>query len=63
MARKQKGQEAPAKDGAIFVTYVGELPAVVYLGRTFLRGVPVPVEDASAYLGRSYFEVSRADAD
>lgn len=63
MARKHKGQEAPAKDGALFVTYTGEQTAVVYLGKTFVRGVPVPVEDASVYLGRSYFEVSRAVAD
>jgi hypothetical protein len=63
MARKQKGQEAPAKDGAIFVTYVGELSAVVYRGATFLRGVPVPVEDASVFLNRPSFEVSRANAD
>lgn len=63
MARKQKGQDAPAKDGALFVTYVGDLVAVDYLGRTFLRGVPQPVGDVSAFLNRPFFEVSRGDAD
>lgn len=61
MARKQKGQEVPAKDGPIFVTYIGELAAVSYIGVGFTRGVPVAVADASVYLNRTYFEVSRGD--
>ncbi len=61
MKRKQKAQEVPVTDGAIYVTYTGELPGVSYMGASFTRGVPVLVEDASAYLNRTYFEVSRGD--
>ena len=63
MARKRKAQDAPATDGTPVVTYCGPLSAIVYDGRTFLSGVPQPVDTdrADAYARRTYFEVSYGD--
>lgn len=62
MARKQKAQEAPATEGDFFVTYTGDQAAVLYMGRTFVRGVPVAVDEAElSRYRRPYFEVSRGD--
>ena len=63
MARKTKAQDAPAKDGPYFVTYVGPQGAVSYMGQSFRAGVPVEVaeSDVPVYACRSFFEVSRGD--
>lgn len=63
MARKRKAQEAPAKDGTPFVTYVGPLEAVSYMGVAFTRGKPVAVtpDDVPRYAPRSFFQVSDGD--
>ena len=63
MARKRKGQEVPAKEGVSTVTYVGEHSAISYNGRSFLRGVPTPVDDVKPYINRAIFKVSHADAN
>lgn len=63
MARKRKPQDAAAKDGTPFVTYVGPHEAVFYMGETFTRGKPVAVtdDDLPRYASRSFFEVTRGD--
>lgn len=63
MARKRKAQDAPAKDGTPFVTYVGPQDAVSYMGVSFARGKPVAVsvDDLPRYASRSFFEVTRGD--
>lgn len=60
-ATEAPAKEVPAKDGELFVTYIGEQAAVSYIGASFTRGVPVAVADASPYLNRAYFEVSRGN--
>lgn len=61
MARKQKVQEEPAKDGPIFVTYIGPLNAVLFEGQCFARDKPVQVASADPYAKRSFFKVSNGD--
>lgn len=63
MARKRKAQEAPAKDGTPFVTYVGPHGAVCYMGVSFTRGKPVPVtvDELPRYASRSFFQVTYGD--
>lgn len=63
MARKRKPQDAAAKDGTPFVTYVGPHEAVCYMGVSFTRGKPVAVtdDDLPRYASRSFFEVTRGD--
>lgn len=58
MEKKPKAKKAKA---GLTVTYVGDRPAVLFKGTVYSQGAPVPVEDASAFEGRDYFEVSRGD--
>lgn len=64
MARKHKAQEAPAKDGPIFVTYVGPQGAVSYMGRGFAKDVPVEVtaDELPMFASRSFFKVTHGNA-
>lgn len=61
MARKRKAQDESAKDGPIFVTYVGPLDAVQYVGVCFARDKPVRVASADPYVKRSFFKVTHGD--
>ena len=58
MARKRRPQEAAAKDGVFFVTYVGPLDAVFYMGLSFAYGKPVEVENPAPFACRSFFKVT-----